>query len=97
MLGSVSGVQVEEVFQTEQPTFLLRLGGNLIRTKAEHPFYIPGKGWIKEIASNVRARTSRKNMRSRLANDLIRSRFSKMVYQRADDSVSLCACPWSRW
>ncbi len=31
LIGSAPGAQVEEVFQTEQPIFLLRLGGRVIR------------------------------------------------------------------
>lgn len=46
LIGSAPGAQVEEVFQTERPTVLLRLGGRVIHTPAEHPFYVPGKGWI---------------------------------------------------
>lgn len=46
MIGSAPGAQVQEVFQSEQPIFLLHLGGKVIRTTAEHPFYIPGRGWI---------------------------------------------------
>jgi hypothetical protein len=46
LIGSAPGAQVQEVFQTEQPVFLLHLGGTVIRTTAEHPFYVPGKGWI---------------------------------------------------
>lgn len=46
LIGSAPGALVEEVFQSEQPGFLLRLGGKVIRTTAEHPFYVPGKGWI---------------------------------------------------
>ncbi len=46
MIGSAPGGQVQEVFLTEQPIFLLRLGSNVIRTTAEHPFYVSGKGWI---------------------------------------------------
>lgn len=46
MIGSAPGAQVGEVFMSEQPTVLLRLGGTVIRTTAQHPFYVPGKGWI---------------------------------------------------
>ena len=46
VIGSAPGALVEEVFQTEQPIVLLRLGGKVIRTTAEHPFYIPGRGWV---------------------------------------------------
>ena len=46
LIGSAPGAHVEEVFQAEQPIFLLCLGGKIIHTTAEHPFYIPGRGWI---------------------------------------------------
>ena len=34
------------MFPTFQRIVLLHLGGSDIRTTAEHPFYVPGKGWI---------------------------------------------------
>ena len=46
LIGSAPGAQVQEVIQTEQPVFRLHLGGTVIRTTAEHPFYITGRGWI---------------------------------------------------
>lgn len=46
MIGSAPGAPVQEAFQTEQPIFLLHLGGKVIRTTAERPFYVDGKGWI---------------------------------------------------
>jgi hypothetical protein len=45
MIGSAPGAQVQEVFLTEQPIFMLHLGSSVIRTTAEHPFYVSGKGW----------------------------------------------------
>lgn len=46
LIGSAPGAIVEEVFQSEQPVYLLRLGGKVIRTTADHSFYVPGKGWV---------------------------------------------------
>ncbi len=37
--------QVEQVFQTFSPVMELRVGGRAIRTTAEHPFWVRGKGW----------------------------------------------------
>jgi len=42
---------VEEVFRLEAPILQLHVGGQIIETTAEHPFYIEGKGWtpVKEL------------------------------------------------
>lgn len=37
---------VEEVFIRVAPIFDLRVAGRVIRTTAEHPFYVRGKGWL---------------------------------------------------
>ena len=37
---------VEEVFENRLPLLSLHVGGQVIRTTAEHPFYIRGKGWV---------------------------------------------------
>ena len=36
---------MEEVFERFAGVYHLHLGGQLIRTTAEHPFYAAGKGW----------------------------------------------------
>ncbi len=36
---------VEETFRLEAPTLQLHVGGQIIETTAEHPFYVDGKGW----------------------------------------------------
>ena len=36
---------VEAVFQTYAPLLNLRVGGRTIRTTAEHPFWVRGRGW----------------------------------------------------
>jgi hypothetical protein len=38
--GEVCGV-----FVTRQPIFLLHLNGQVIRTTADHPFFVTGQGW----------------------------------------------------
>ena len=37
---------VEEVFELSAPTLELRVGGRTIRTTAEHPFFVAGRGWV---------------------------------------------------
>jgi len=37
--------QVEEVFTNLLPLLNVRVGGKLIQTTSEHPFYVRGKGW----------------------------------------------------
>ena len=43
--GPVVAKRVEEVFERSSVLFDLHVGGKLIRTTAEHPFYVQGKGW----------------------------------------------------
>jgi hypothetical protein len=44
---------VEEVFVRLAPVLGLRVGGKVIRTTAEHPFWVRGKGWT--VAGQLRA------------------------------------------
>ena len=37
---------VEEVFENYLPTLDLRVNGRTIRTTAEHPFWVRGRGWV---------------------------------------------------
>lgn len=39
--------EVCEVFVTRKPIFLLHLSGQVIRTTADHPFYVHGQGWTE--------------------------------------------------
>ena len=39
--------RVQEVFKTVGRILEVRVGGRLIRTTGEHPFYVHGKGWTK--------------------------------------------------
>ena len=41
----VAARRVEEVFERSSVVFDLQVGGRLIRTTPEHPFYVQGKGW----------------------------------------------------
>ena len=43
--GSPEPRRVEEVFQSYSPLLELRVGGRTIRTTAEHPFWVRGRGW----------------------------------------------------
>jgi hypothetical protein len=45
-LGLVVAQRVEEVFVREGLIWELRLGGQVIRTTAEHPFYHETRGWL---------------------------------------------------
>jgi hypothetical protein len=45
-LGLVVAQRVEEVFVREGLIWELRLGGQVIRTTAEHPFYHDTRGWL---------------------------------------------------
>jgi hypothetical protein len=45
--GPVEVRRVEEVFVRTSPLLGLTLGGWLVRTTTEHPFYVQGKGWTK--------------------------------------------------
>ncbi len=33
------------MFLTRKPIWLIHVGGQVIRTTADHPFFIQGKGW----------------------------------------------------
>jgi hypothetical protein len=43
--GAVEVKVVEETFVRSAPVLRLQVGGRTIRTTAEHPFYVRGKGW----------------------------------------------------
>jgi hypothetical protein len=38
--------QVEEIFENYLPTLDLHVNGRIIRTTAEHPFWVLGRGWV---------------------------------------------------
>lgn len=44
--GAVVVQNVEQTFVRESPIMSLRVRGQEIRTTAEHPFYVEGKGWL---------------------------------------------------
>jgi RHS repeat-associated protein len=54
-VGPVEARRVEAVFVRVAPLWVLRVGGRVIRTTAEHPFYVRGKGWIaaKELEAGM--------------------------------------------
>ncbi|HEV3081479.1 MAG TPA: polymorphic toxin-type HINT domain-containing protein [Gemmataceae bacterium] len=43
--AALEAKQVEEVFSSFARIWYLHVGGKLIRSTAEHPFYVPGKAW----------------------------------------------------
>jgi hypothetical protein len=44
--GVVEFKQVEEIFRTTGRVWHVHVGGKVIRTSGEHPFYVNGLGWI---------------------------------------------------
>jgi len=44
--GAVEEKVVEEVFVRVSPILNLHVGGKIIRTTGEHPFYVDGRGWV---------------------------------------------------
>jgi hypothetical protein len=55
--------QVEEIFKNYLPTLDLRVNGRIIRTTAEHPFWVLGRGWVDaqrlEAGDQLRAHDGR--------------------------------------
>jgi hypothetical protein len=51
--GEVEAKQVEEVFTARARLLELRVGGQVIRTTANHPFWLDGRGWT--AAADLRA------------------------------------------
>ena len=45
--GLLMAKQVEEVFVRTGRVWHLHVGGQLIRTTGEHPFYVKGRGWVR--------------------------------------------------
>ncbi|QEL14866.1 fibro-slime domain-containing protein [Limnoglobus roseus] len=45
--GAVTAKVVEEVFTREGLVWNLHVGGRLVQTTAEHPFYVRGQGWVR--------------------------------------------------
>jgi hypothetical protein len=43
--GVITSQQVEEVFERQGLVWNLHVGGQVLRTTAEHPFYVLGQGW----------------------------------------------------
>jgi hypothetical protein len=58
--GALEVKPVEEVFVRTAPVVNLHVGGVIIRTTAEHPFWVRGKGWqptaFLEIGDELRSR-----------------------------------------
>jgi len=50
--GAVEVKIVEQTYIRVSPIMMLRVRGQEIRTTAEHPFYVSGKGWV--VASEIR-------------------------------------------
>jgi hypothetical protein len=44
--GTIEYRPVEELFVTRAPIWHVQVNGRLIRTTAEHPFWVWGKGWV---------------------------------------------------
>jgi RHS repeat-associated protein len=71
--GPVVAKRVEKVFERSSVLFDLHVAGKLIRTTAEHPFYVRGKGW-----------TAAKSL---VAGDLLRSHDGQwLAVESANDS-----------
>jgi hypothetical protein len=51
--GEVVPRVVEEVFQRTGRVLELTVGGRVIRTSDEHPFWVRGKGWTEAVALEV--------------------------------------------
>src|SRR5262249_3519647 len=45
--GAVVAKAVEETFTRTARIWRLKAGGRVIRTTEEHPFYVPGVGWVE--------------------------------------------------
>jgi hypothetical protein len=58
--GPIEGKVVEEVFERFAGVYNLHIGGQVIGTSGEHPFYVEGKGWTKafELQPGDRVLTS---------------------------------------
>src|SRR5262249_17399684 len=52
VIGAVTVKRVEEVFVRLAPVLNLHIGDQIIRTTAEHPFFVEGRGW--QPASSLR-------------------------------------------
>ena len=44
--GPIELKEVEEVFVRVAPIWNVHVAGRIIRTTAEHPFWVVGRGWI---------------------------------------------------
>jgi len=51
--GSIGGKPVEECFVRQGDVVEVRVGGRVVRTTQEHPFYVEGRGWT--AAGDLRA------------------------------------------
>src|SRR5262249_5864239 len=54
--GKLAAKLVEEVFVRESRIVELIANGEVIRTTPEHPFYVPGRGWVptKDLSTHDR-------------------------------------------
>jgi hypothetical protein len=61
--GELALKEVEEVFVRVAPIVNLHVAGQILRTTAEHPFYVEGKGWLPagmvEVGDLLRTRCGR--------------------------------------
>jgi hypothetical protein len=44
--GPIEAKPIEELFRSVAPIVHLHVENQVIRTTGEHPFFVPGKGWI---------------------------------------------------
>jgi serpin B len=51
--GKIEPKRIEAAFQRQAAIFLLHIGGSIIRTTREHPFFVKGQGWT--AAEELRA------------------------------------------
>ncbi|VTU02537.1 rhs repeat-associated core domain-containing protein : : PT-HINT: Toxin_43 [Gemmataceae bacterium] len=78
--GPVVPKMVEEVFVRESLVWHLHVGGHVIRTTAEHPFYVEDKGWTACYEIQVGSRLLCENGESVVVDEVVDTSAWEVVY-----------------
>ncbi len=102
--GPVETKTVQDVFIRQSLVLALQIDGRIIRTTAEHPFWVEGKGWhcAKELAPGDRLVTLRGEGETVLVEEVRDTGESETVYnlQVADHHTYFVGTPewgWAVW
>lgn len=78
--GPVELKVIEQLFQSASPIWHIHVGGQVIRTTAEHPFWVEGQGWTAAKELHIGDVLVSHDGQSRLVDDLLETGQWETVY-----------------